>query len=165
MEQLNVFKVNIRNDCIPCLVFVAGPRLGLFGDPSCPGLSASLALPSASLGPDGTLSCRFCGQAFQNAFNLKRHMFKHTGEKPYHCTVCLRSFTRSDNLKTHMKVHTGEKPYKCEVCEASFASHGSLRLHELNSHASELSPTVTDHTWTTVIRNKNIQVIYSKQQQ
>lgn len=48
-------------------------------------------------------TCPFCAKLFLDKSKWSRHMYAHTGEKPFMCSVCARRFSRKDNLQTHMK--------------------------------------------------------------
>jgi len=80
-----------------------------------------------------------CGETFPTRFSLKRHMKRHTGEKPFVCDwtekglVCNRRFAEKSTLKRHVRTHTGEKPYKCSItgCEKTFADRANCHRHEL----------------------------------
>lgn len=54
-----------------------------------------------------TFSCPSCPSRFERAEYLRRHMRKHTGEKPYSCPHpgCCKSFSRKDNMHQHHKTH------------------------------------------------------------
>jgi Zinc finger, C2H2 type len=47
--------------------------------------------------------CEECGMRFQRPSNLKVHILKHTGERPFTCDVCLKSFTTASNTTRHRK--------------------------------------------------------------
>lgn len=55
---------------------------------------------------------QFPGKEFHLASHLKTHFKIHTSEKNFHCTVCDGSFVDAASLRRHITKHTGEKPYK-----------------------------------------------------
>lgn len=73
--------------------------------------------------------CTYCSYSTTNAGHLKRHLYKHTGEKPYACPYCSYSCTHDSNLKAHIRVHTGEKPYSCDHCPYRATQKGTLLAH------------------------------------
>ncbi|GAB5370859.1 hypothetical protein AAMO2058_001529400 [Amorphochlora amoebiformis] len=80
--------------------------------------------------------CTFegCQDAFSTRFSLKRHMKKHTGERPFECPYkCGKSFAEKSTLTRHVRVHTGKRPYVCKFpgCEKSFADRTNIKRHEL----------------------------------
>lgn len=78
-------------------------------------------------------ACRYCGQGFPYLSQLKRHMPKHTKERPFCCSLCGFCFTRMSHLKRHERSHTGDRPYACEVCGRCFIRKSHLDQH-LKTH-------------------------------
>uniref|UniRef100_A0A7S0GZN5 C2H2-type domain-containing protein n=1 Tax=Amorphochlora amoebiformis TaxID=1561963 RepID=A0A7S0GZN5_9EUKA len=75
-----------------------------------------------------------CGCSFSTRFSLKRHMKKHTGERPHICPYnCGKRFAEKSTLTRHVRIHTGEKPYICKFpgCGKSFADRTNVKRHEL----------------------------------
>ncbi|XP_039285819.1 zinc finger protein 774 isoform X2 [Nilaparvata lugens] len=81
-------------------------------------------------------SCEFCDFKFATSANLKVHIRKHTGEKPFTCEFCDYKCASSGHLKVHIRTHTGEKPFSCEFCDFKFATSGNLKEH-IKSHTGE----------------------------
>lgn len=68
---------------------------------------------------------------------LRQHIRKHSGEKPFQCAKCGRCFARSNDMKNHvLNVHEGVRPFKCPACPKEFALAGNLRIH-YTTHTNE----------------------------
>ncbi|KAK9368012.1 hypothetical protein V1509DRAFT_625091 [Lipomyces kononenkoae] len=76
-----------------------------------PALTSSRSAPAvaqcAAAGPTknaaGKFQCTECTRSYLHAKHLKRHMLRHTGDRPYKCSLCSDSFCRSDILKRHFE--------------------------------------------------------------
>ncbi|XP_047740455.1 longitudinals lacking protein, isoforms H/M/V isoform X19 [Hyalella azteca] len=80
--------------------------------------------------------CTLCSYSTPNSGHLRRHMLRHTGEKPFACHLChYRSITKH-NLETHIRSHTGEKPYACNFCSHRASQRSDLKRHMI-THTRE----------------------------
>eukprot|EP00808_Paulinella_micropora_P004871 g47954.t1 len=85
-----------------------------------------------------------CGYGFPTHFSLKRHLKRHSGQKPFQCTFvepttkerCTMAFAEKSTLKRHLQMHNGRRPYKCEFpgCNRRFADRVNLNRH-LDKHS------------------------------
>ena len=67
--------------------------------------------------------------------NLKTHMLKHQGIKPFKCDFCDFHTKVKTYLKTHIATqHEGKKPYKCDICDVDFAWDSQLSRHITKFH-------------------------------
>lgn len=84
--------------------------------------------------------CTYCSKTVRSKENLKLHVRKHTGERPFACLFCGRAFGGKSDLTRHVRIHTGERPYHCEMCGKCFARADylskHLTTHMHNNHSS-----------------------------
>lgn len=52
---------------------------------------------------DNKFECPHCIKTYLHLKHLKRHLLRHTGERPYQCHLCKDTFSRSDILKRHFQ--------------------------------------------------------------
>ncbi|XP_060631118.1 zinc finger protein 148 isoform X5 [Anolis sagrei] len=91
-----------------------------------------------SLGLKTTKShiCEHCNAAFRTNYHLQRHVFIHTGEKPFQCSQCEMRFIQKYLLQRHEKIHTGEKPFRCDECGMRFIQKYHMERHK-RTHSGE----------------------------
>ena len=106
------------------------------------------------------LKCDTCGLVCRCISELQKHMFIHTGIRPYKCDTCDAAFTQNGNLKRHILTHVKEKceqerddvpikatiPWrhapvhvnkcrlKCDSCNATFRYPSQLKKHRYDAH-------------------------------
>jgi len=51
----------------------------------------------------GKFPCPHCNKSYLHLKHLKRHLLRHTGDRPYQCVLCKDTFSRSDILKRHFQ--------------------------------------------------------------
>ncbi|EPQ64562.1 Bgt-1977 [Blumeria graminis f. sp. tritici] len=79
---------------------------------------------------EGKFPCPHCTKSYLHAKHLKRHLLRHTGDRPYMCILCRDTFSRSDILKRHFQ--------KCSIRRgnptgASHLSHSQAHLKKTQS--------------------------------
>jgi len=106
--------------------------------------SKSLKSNNSKKKKHGTFVCPYqnCNTIFPTQFSLKRHLKRHTGDKPFQCTyinpitkvACEKKFAEKSTLKRHLQAHSGDKPFKCSIpdCDKMFADRVNLSRHELS---------------------------------
>lgn len=82
--------------------------------------------------------CSFCGVRLKSKAALKRHTYRHTGERPIKCLWrgCQKTFSCSSNRDEHLRSHTGEKPFHCTIdgCNSRFSYACDFRKHKFVVH-------------------------------
>ena len=77
-----------------------------------------------------------CSHKSRNKFNMYKHNFTHTGEKPYKCNFCEYRSSQASTAKSHAKTHgtMDSEMYSCTVCARKFPYSDRLRRHAKNAH-------------------------------
>ncbi|ETE62567.1 Transcriptional repressor CTCFL, partial [Ophiophagus hannah] len=81
--------------------------------------------------------CNLCLFTTFSLSGLKRHMKKHSHDKPHQCHICLKAFRTLSLLRNHLNTHTGTKPHKCNECDMAFVTVGELSRHKRYKHTLE----------------------------
>ena len=77
-------------------------------------------------------SCRHCSDCFTHHCQLKSHLLKSHNEGTWFtCHICQKKCSLSSNLKVHLLRHEGVKPYVCDECSMSFCTQCELKYHQL----------------------------------
>ncbi|KAF7233073.1 hypothetical protein EG68_11972 [Paragonimus skrjabini miyazakii] len=99
--------------------------------------------------PPRAHECAVCRKAFTKLALLRRHMSKHTNEKPFECLVCHLRFTQKSSAKSHMALHDTSivRPH-CDLCNRRFASAESFMLHMQTRHKTTPFELIDTHQWT-----------------
>ncbi|CAH0730888.1 unnamed protein product, partial [Brenthis ino] len=85
--------------------------------------------------------CDRCEKSFTQKTNLVFHMRVHSASRPtYECPICGKHFAFFNNRRRHMFIHTGLKPYKCDTCGKSFTTSGEQRAHVEHVHLKKPWP-------------------------
>ena len=61
----------------------------------------------------------------------KSQMYAKVRANHFVCLICAKISTQPGNVKAHVKRHAGERPFKCEFCPKTFAKDVSLKCHNL----------------------------------
>ncbi|KJX96006.1 C2H2 transcription factor like protein [Zymoseptoria brevis] len=99
----------MQNEEAPTHVVGSQGRRGIL--PSAPGRPNPPAQGSGQVAKsmiptkdaDGKFPCPHCNKTYLHAKHLKRHLLRHTGDRPYMCHLCKDTFSRSDILKRHFQ--------------------------------------------------------------
>ena len=78
---------------------------------------------------DGRWKCPECDKTFSLRPSCIRHLFIHSGEKPFKCNYCEKAFRRNEEKQNHERTHTKERPYKCKSCGKGFTASSSRSRH------------------------------------
>ncbi|XP_068083900.1 zinc finger protein 668 [Anabrus simplex] len=76
----------------------------------------------------GAFVCDICGKRFALEIRLKYHQVMHY-ERQYRCNICAVTLATKHSLRRHLFIHSGKKPFVCEVCGKAFAFELYLRNH------------------------------------
>ncbi|KAF2113431.1 fungal-specific transcription factor domain-containing protein [Lophiotrema nucula] len=92
--------------------------------PGRPAPTAGKAPTNPNKNADGKFECPHCNKTYLHLKHLKRHLLRHTGERPYQCHLCKDTFSRSDILKRHFQ--------KCSIRRGN--PTGASHLQNAQSH-------------------------------
>ncbi|XP_063391917.1 zinc finger protein 479-like [Cydia fagiglandana] len=85
--------------------------------------------------------CDSCGKSFRMKQRLVAHRRVHSAQRAtYVCSVCGKHFSTHSNRQRHMFIHTGLKPFKCEMCGKCFKHASEKRAHITYVHLKKPWP-------------------------
>ncbi|KAJ8706528.1 hypothetical protein PYW07_012606 [Mythimna separata] len=85
--------------------------------------------------------CDSCGKSFRMKQRLVAHRRVHSQVRAsYVCALCGKHFSTHSNRQRHMFIHTGLKPFKCEMCGKGFKHASEKRAHITYVHLKKPWP-------------------------
>ncbi|KAK9477269.1 hypothetical protein V1514DRAFT_334347, partial [Lipomyces japonicus] len=105
-----------------------------------PGLATSRSAPIVPTikNSAGKFACQECTRTYLHAKHLKRHMLRHTGDKPYKCSLCADSFCRSDILKRHVESCQNKRKNAAAAAAATAAAATSVGANTRKNKKDEI---------------------------
>ncbi|XP_058267930.1 uncharacterized protein zgc:66474 isoform X3 [Hemibagrus wyckioides] len=89
-----------------------------------------------SMSPSSKLHvCQHCGASFCRPYNLRRHEYTHTGERPFWCSECNVGFIQKYRYRNHRMIHHGDtqlRKYKDPSRRCNKRSRSGEKLHQLH---------------------------------
>ncbi|CAH2064658.1 unnamed protein product, partial [Iphiclides podalirius] len=86
-------------------------------------------------------ACDLCGKAFRMRQRLVAHRRVHAQRRAtYGCALCGKHFSTNSNRQRHMFIHTGLKPFACEMCGKCFKHASEKRAHVAYVHLKKPWP-------------------------
>ncbi|XP_009577949.1 PREDICTED: zinc finger and BTB domain-containing protein 11-like, partial [Fulmarus glacialis] len=70
-----------------------------------------------------------CEKSFYEARDLRQHMNKHLGVKPFQCQFCGKCYSWKKDWYSHVKSHSVTDPYRCNICGKEFYEKALYRRH------------------------------------
>ena len=64
------------------------------------------------------------------------------GRRAFRCHICNQTFSANHTLKRHMTKHSEERPYMCPYCRRTYKTNGSCQKHISARHKNEQIPVV-----------------------
>ncbi|KAK8375906.1 hypothetical protein O3P69_008563 [Scylla paramamosain] len=83
--------------------------------------------------------CPYCSYSSHFVNNLKKHVYAHTGEKPFSCPHCAYCTNSPSHLKRHMNTHRGEKQFICSHCSYRTHRKDVIESHMWTQHGTQES--------------------------
>ncbi|KAG0431328.1 hypothetical protein HPB47_021886 [Ixodes persulcatus] len=86
--------------------------------------------------------CSYCSKGYTYNCELRAHMRRHTGERPFACERCDRTFSKQQTLKNHVvRVHTKAFKIHCLLCKKGCVTNTKLKQHLQTAHKAVTMPT------------------------
>ncbi|KAF1960805.1 hypothetical protein CC80DRAFT_544204 [Byssothecium circinans] len=116
--------------------------------PGRPTPAVGKAITNPNKNAEGKYECPHCNKTYLHLKHLKRHLLRHTGERPYQCHLCKDTFSRSDILKRHFQkcsIRRGNPTGASHLqnAQSHLAKNRQANSAEANSYLSQISTPVS----------------------
>lgn len=68
--------------------------------------------------------CEYCSKPFRTKAHLLNHLRNvHENSGKYSCNYCEKRYSQLSDMRVHVTKHTGERPFECGVCGIKFTNY------------------------------------------